>query len=64
MRPTPQDEAAVAVPVGWVVAVEEYGQMVVYGPQYRSRASAEQDALLPRLRQQKAEVWVCYRCNE
>jgi hypothetical protein len=48
-------------PVCWVIAVEEYGQMVVYGPQYTARRSAEQDAALPRLRAQKAEVWACYR---
>jgi hypothetical protein len=49
-----------AQPVGWVVAVEEHGQMVVYGPQYRSKESAEQDAALPLARGQKAEVWACY----
>ena len=38
--------------------------MVVYGPQYRFRESAEQDARLPRMRAQKAEVWACYRTKD
>lgn len=51
------------LPVCWVIAVEEYGQMVVYGPQYRSRESAEQDATLARARGQKSEVLECHRAS-
>lgn len=53
-------ESETGTPVAWVVAVEEQGAMRVYGPQYRSRESAEQDAALPRARGQRAEVWECY----
>lgn len=49
-------------PVGWVVALEAFGENTyrVYGPQYRTREAAEQDADLPRKRGQKAQVWECH----
>lgn len=37
--------------------------MVIYGPQYRTRQDAEQDANLARARGQKAEVWECHRAT-
>lgn len=56
MSPLPEERT----PICFVIAVEEYGHMVVYGPQYTVRRSAEQDAELPRKRGQRAEVWECF----
>lgn len=52
--------STVSAPICYVIAVEEYGQMVVYGPQYRVLASAQADVELPQHRGQKAEIWACY----